>query len=99
VNSVYFALTLLCVQAKACSSAAEEWPIYSGNNGGTKYSKLKQINRSNVAQLKPAWIYHCDDFRRQPASTIECNPIVIDGTIYLTSPGLKLLTLEPATGK
>ena len=52
-----------------------------------------------MKSLEPAWIYRCDDMSERPASTIECNPIVIDGVAYLTSPGLKLLALDAATGK
>ena len=28
---------------------AQEWPSYGGDPGGSKYSPLKQIDRSNVA--------------------------------------------------
>src|SRR5262245_59014319 len=63
----------LCFEAKA---AQKDWPVYGGDFGGTKYSELKQITRENVRRLRPAWIYHCDDARRSPASTIECNPLI-----------------------
>jgi quinoprotein glucose dehydrogenase len=75
-----------------------DWPVYGGTFAGTKYSRLTEINRENVHRLKPAWIYRCDD-ARGAGSTIECNPLVIDGRMYLTSAGLKLLALDAATGK
>lgn len=75
-----------------------DWNVYSGDPGGTKYSGLNQINRSNVSRLKPAWIYRCDDMRARPASTIECNPIVIDGIMFVTTAGLKVVALDAATG-
>src|SRR4051812_45731166 len=74
------------------------WPVYGGSFAGTKYSTLKQINRDNVRRLKPAWIYRCDD-ARGAGSTIECNPLIIDGRMYLTTPGLKLLALDAGTGR
>ncbi len=74
------------------------WPVYGGNFSGTKYSTLKQVNRENVRKLQPAWIYRCDD-ARGAGSTIECNPLVIDGRMYLTTAGLKLIALEAGTGK
>ena len=77
----------------------KNWPVYNGDFGGTKYSPLAQINRTNVTRLKPAWVYRCDDMTVRPASTIECNPLVIDGTMYLTTPGLKVVALEAASGK
>lgn len=79
--------------------AHRTWSVYGADAAGTKYSALDQINRSNVARLKPAWIYRCDDMTTRPASTIECNPIIIEGTAYLTTPGLKLIALDAATGK
>lgn len=90
-----------CGALRAAESPARpvEWPVYGGDLAGTKFSPLAQINRTNVSQLKPAWIFRCDDMRRQPASTIECNPIVVDGVMYLTSPGLKVLALDAASGK
>ena len=35
-----------------------EWPTYSGDYTGQRYSKLKQINTANVKGLSLAWIYH-----------------------------------------
>src|SRR5207244_9241051 len=37
---------------------AQEWRSYGGDVGGTRFSTLRQINRSNVARLKRAWTYH-----------------------------------------
>lgn len=76
-----------------------EWKTYGADPAGTRYSALRQIDRSNVGRLKPAWIYRCDDMRERPASTIECNPIIIDGLMYVTTPGLKVLALQAATGE
>ena len=90
---------VISVVVCAFSAPAAEWPIYGGDNAGSKHSPLDQINRDNVKQLAPAWIYRCDDMTEQPASTIECNPIVVDGVAYLTTPGLKLVALDAASGK
>ena len=94
--------TALIVFAALCADVSvaakdQEWPVYGGDVGGTRYSPLKQINRENVRTLKPAWIYRCDDMRR--GSTIECNPLVIEGRMFLTTPGLKLIALDAAKGK
>ena len=75
------------------------WQTYGGDKGGSRYSLLKQINRSNVSQLEVAWTYHTGDHRVDPPSTIECNPIVVDGVMYLTSPQLKVMALNAATGE
>jgi quinoprotein glucose dehydrogenase len=62
-----------------------EWQVYGGDFDGAKYSALDQINRTNINKLKPAWIYRCDDMRDNPASTIECNPIIVDGVMFITT--------------
>ncbi|MGZ8899658.1 MAG: outer membrane protein assembly factor BamB family protein, partial [Limisphaerales bacterium] len=88
-----------CLSAISQIDAADhEWPVYGGTFEGTKYSQLKQINRDNVRQVKPAWIYRCDDMRAQPASTIECNPLIVGGRMFLTTPGLNLVALDAAKG-
>jgi quinoprotein glucose dehydrogenase len=89
----------LCLFLVCTNFAADhEWPVYGGDFSGTKYSPLKQITRENVTRLKPIWIYRCDDSRTQPATTIECNPLIIERRMYLTTPGLKLIALNAATG-
>ena len=97
------ALAVLCLTAQVGASTAtgsfREWQVYGGDSAGTKYSALDQINRSNVHRLKPAWIYRCDDMSLRPASTIECNPIAVDGVLFLTTPGLKVVALEAASGR
>src|SRR5580700_10623980 len=73
------------------------WPTYGGNAEGTRYSALKQIHRGNVAQLKVAWTYDTGD--AFPESEMECQPIVVDGILYATTPKLRLIALDAATGK
>jgi quinoprotein glucose dehydrogenase len=35
-----------------------EWHYYGGDEGGSRYSNLSQINRENVRELRRAWTYH-----------------------------------------
>jgi len=74
------------------------WMVYGGDLKGTHYSALDQINRENVGQLEVVWQYRTDDMRTDPASTIQCNPIIINGVMYLSTPGLKAAALEATTG-
>lgn len=76
-----------------------EWRWYGGDAGASRYSPLKQINRSNVKDLKVAWIHKTGDARERPATVIECTPIVVDGIMYITTCQVKVQAVEAATGK
>jgi quinoprotein glucose dehydrogenase len=93
---------LVCLLSLAAYGASNvtprQWPVYGGDLAGTKYSELSQINRSNVGQLQPSWVFHAPEIAGR-LSTIECNPLVIRDVIYLTSPSLKVFALEAATGQ
>ncbi len=62
-----------------------------------QYSPLKQVNVSNVAQLKEAWSYDTED--AFPGSEIQCRPLFHDGRLYATSPKGRLFALDAGTGK
>src|SRR2546425_6143909 len=98
-TSVVLALLFAAGGGVASPAGFSDWTMYGGDPTGAKYSSLAQINRTNVQRLKPAWIFRCDDLRLEPASTIECNPIVIGGVMYLTTPGLKVVALDAASGR
>jgi quinoprotein glucose dehydrogenase len=82
---------------------AQEWPAYAGDSGGSKYSRLKQINRENVTRLKVAWTFRTGDMsdgsEYPPRSAFETTPLVIDGVMYLTTPFNRLIALDAETGK
>ena len=48
---------ILILLLPAVFMLGQDWPVYGGDAGGTRYSPLKEINRSNVAKLKTAWTY------------------------------------------
>jgi quinoprotein glucose dehydrogenase len=80
-----------------------DWTAYGRDAGGTRYSPLAQVTRQNVAQLKPAWEYHTgtltpkSDLNRKAA--FEATPILVDGTLYLSTPFNQVIALDPVTGK
>ena len=83
----------------------KDWPIYGGNKAGNRYSPLNQINTNNVSTLKVAWMYNAaepilgnDSLKSRPKQ-IQCQPIVVDGILYGTSPDLKLFALKAGTGE
>ena len=92
-------LIILISSCNTLPDPYQGWEVVNGNPSGNKFSCLLQIDTSNVQQLKPAWIYHTGDADTAAHSQIQCNPIIVNGTLYATSPQLKLFALDAATGK
>jgi quinoprotein glucose dehydrogenase len=100
---VLFILTFYLVSCKQSSSPLlydySGWPAYAGSKDGIRYSSNDQINTNNVAQLQVAWRYSSNDKDTGNRSQNQCNPIMVDGILYGTTPRLKLFALDAATGK
>jgi quinoprotein glucose dehydrogenase len=92
-------LTSAAVVVFARGPADQDWPAHGGDAGHTQASPLDQITPSNVSRLRVAWTYRTGDARSQGRSQIQCNPIVVGGVLYGTSPQLKVFALDAATGK
>ncbi|CAL1517933.1 PQQ-binding-like beta-propeller repeat protein [Chitinophaga sp. MM2321] len=75
------------------------WKRAHGNEEGNKYSSLTQIDTSNVNELEVAWEFHTRDADTSAHSQIQCNPVVVNGIMYTTSPMLKVFAIDAATGK
>ena len=71
----------------------QNWLMYWGNYQGTHYSALKEIDASNVKQLRAAWT-----FPMPGDSVLEATPLVVDGVMYTTQPGL-VVALDARTGR
>lgn len=99
-NTLFFSTYLLFIFS--CNSREDihhTWSVYRGDRSQTAWSGLEQINKENVSQLEVAWTYHTGDAEPGNRSTIQCNPIIVNGMMYVTSPKLKLIALDPKTGK
>lgn len=88
---------------KPASAASDDWPYYGHDAGGMRYSPLAQINRDNVSELKIAWTFHTGDMSDgsggRPRGGFETTPILVDGTLYLTTGFNRVIALDPETGK
>jgi quinoprotein glucose dehydrogenase len=97
-----FALTLFLL---ACSPqdqqvTSTDWSIYGGDKEASRYSSLTQIHKENVKNLKIAWVYRTGDADTvNNRSQIQCQPIVVNGVLYASSPQKKFFALDGATGK
>lgn len=89
--------------AEAVPGVADaDWPAYGRTQAGVRYSPLKQINESNVKDLKVAWTYHTQDFKTENDSgetTNQVTPIKIGNNMYICTTHQKLVALDPATGQ
>ena len=75
------------------------WKTYAGSADGSRYSSNDQLKPDNVSQLQIAWTFSTHDKDTNNRSQNQCNPIVVKGILYGTSPRLKLFALDAATGK
>jgi glucose dehydrogenase len=98
VSSATFAVALSAQKGKAV-----EWPAYGGDQGGTKYSALTQINKTNVAQLQQAWEWKTGEQPLKEYGTIpgafENTPLMIDNVLYLSTPYNRVVALDAESGR
>lgn len=78
------------------SETGKDWPVYGGNKAGNRYSPLTQISIENVKDLKVSWMYNAAVTK---SGDIQCQPIVVDGILYGTTPDLNLFALNAGTGE
>lgn len=111
MKKVFF-LFFITICAISCSQSTsdvsryetgKDFPVYGGNKAGNRYSPLDQINLDNVKDLEVAWMYkareNMPDSTQRRVRGIQCQPIVIDGVLYCTTPELELFALNAATGE
>jgi alcohol dehydrogenase (cytochrome c) len=72
-------------------SADRGWPTYNNDLLGQRYSPLKQINKTNVANLKQS----CS-IKVQDGGSFQASPIVVSGTMYVTT-ARDTIAIDPAT--
>jgi len=84
------------VDARALLSAADnrdEWLTHGRTYDEQRFSPLEQINTGNVKRLGLAWFADLDTARGQ-----EATPLVIDGTVYITTAWSKVKAYDALTG-
>ena len=99
---VVFSVPMTMQQSQRGADA--DWPTYSRDLAGTRYSPLNQINTQTVQSLQEAWSYrfHPDGELIEGPSPAELfqqvTPIVVDGVMYLAA-GNRVVALRPETGE
>jgi quinoprotein glucose dehydrogenase len=95
------ATLLVCATSTVgAQSTTGEWSAYGRDAFGSRFSPLTQITRENVSRLEVAWTYRTGEIdipTRQPAK-LEATPLMVDGTLYLSTPLGRVIALDPETG-
>ena len=82
------------------TTANGEWPDYSGDLRGSKYSPLDQINASNFNQLQVAWRFKTDNLGPRPEYKLEGTPVMVKGMLYTTGGTRRsVVSLDGRTGE
>jgi alcohol dehydrogenase (cytochrome c)/quinohemoprotein ethanol dehydrogenase len=76
------------------ASEPSQWMTYGGTYSEQRYSKLSQINKSNVKDLGLVWFADYDTNLQQAGT-----PLAIDGVIYVSTAWSKVYAFDVKTGK
>src|SRR5215471_8450516 len=78
-----------------------DWTAYGHDQLGSRFSPLTQIDRGNVSRLTVAWTFstgEASESTREPVK-FEATPLVVNGTMFISTPFGRVIALDPATGK
>lgn len=78
------------------ASTPENVLMYGFGPEAQRYSPIDTIDASNVKKLRPAWQFSFGDEKQRGQET---QPLVFDGTIYLTASYSRMFALDSATGE
>jgi quinoprotein glucose dehydrogenase len=82
------------------SPRAGDWPSYTGDTRGTRYSPLDQVTADNFNDLEVAWRFKTDNLGTRPEYKLEGTPIVVNGVLYATAGTRRaVIALDAATGE
>jgi quinoprotein glucose dehydrogenase len=97
ISAAFFVYGSQAQEKKQSGRQYREWKMFGGGPENIHYTTLTQINRDNINQLEVAWTYDTGD--AFPGSEIQCNPIIVDGVLYATTPKLRVIALDAGSGK
>jgi alcohol dehydrogenase (cytochrome c) len=83
-------------------SEPHNWLTYHGTFDGQRYSTLDQINTSNVASLRTAWVFQTGavGLIASPATyALQSTPIVVDGVMFFSGFDGNVWAIDAASGE
>ncbi len=82
------------------STAKGDWPHYTADLAGTRYSPLDQITAANYGRLEEAWHFKTDSLGPRPEYKLEGTPLAINGVLYTTGGTRRsVVALDGKTGE
>jgi quinoprotein glucose dehydrogenase len=77
-----------------------EWPMYTADLRGSKYSPLDQITAENFSKLEVAWRFKTDNLGPRPENKLEGTPLMVKGMLYATAGTRRtVVALDPKNGE
>ena len=77
-----------------------EWPSYTGDVRGTRYSPLAQIDAANFNKLEVAWRFKTESLGTRPETRLEGTPLMVKGVVYATAGTRRaVVAIDAATGE
>ena len=100
------AVPVLATAQPVRSRAPNEWPVYGGDAGATKYSPLTQIDRNTVSRLEVAWrwrigeapIAKTDSTKAARPGTFQATPLMIGDTLFFSTPFNRVVAMDASAG-
>src|SRR5882724_8324461 len=101
-------LVILCnsnAWAQKNNKSVNEWPAYGHDGGGSRFSPLDQVNDRNVSKLKVAWTFQTGELKTYEGTkaieqaAFEATPIMIDNTLYFSTPTCRVFAVDAVSGK
>src|SRR6266540_88296 len=97
---VWTTVALYGQQGALPSTRNGEWPAYTADIRGSRYSPLDQINASNFKKLEVAWRFKTDNLGTRPEFKLEGTPLMVKGVIYATAGTRRsVVALDAKTGE
>jgi quinoprotein glucose dehydrogenase len=82
------------------SAKSGDWPHYTADIRGSRYSPLDQITAANFNKLEVAWRFKTDNLGTFPEFKLEGTPLAIRGVLYTTGGTRRaVLALDGKTGE
>ena len=82
------------------STRTGEWPTYTADLRGSKYTPLDQINASNFNKLEVAWRFKTDNLGTRLEYKLEGTPLMVKGVVYTTGGTRRsVVALDAKTGE